>query len=100
MILVVALPLTLSAQVSRVEGLTVLPPAAVMSEVTQLKAEAHVLRVQVVQLRAALAQAQAEVELVKLTAERAQLEAMLRDEMKPAEGRTFDWATLTFGPVK
>jgi len=88
LVFALAIPLTLSAQ-------------APMSEVSTLRAEAHVLRVQVVQLRAALAQAQAEIELGKLTAERAQLEAMLREELKPAEGSTFDWATLTFkAPAK
>lgn len=103
-ILVLALPLPLSAQVPVIgdlSSMTVLPPAAVMSDVTKLRAEAHVLRVQVVQLRAALAQAQAEIELGKLQVERSQLEVMLRGELKPAEDKVFDWATLTFkGPEK
>ncbi|MGE0460892.1 MAG: hypothetical protein AB7Q16_05945 [Vicinamibacterales bacterium] len=67
-----------------------LPPAVAA------KVEAHRLRVENAQLRAALGALQAELDTLKLTVERTALEAELRAALKPPPGSMFDWQALTF----
>lgn len=60
--------------------------------------EAHTLRVENAQLRAAMARLQAERDSAVLTVERQQIEADLRAELQPPAGHVFDWATKRFVP--
>ena len=62
--------------------------------------ELHLLRVENAKLRAAIAQLQAELDTVRLTAERAALVNQLRKELKPPEGSEFDWTAKAFVPPK
>jgi hypothetical protein len=75
-------------------------PGPALPPLEQAKAEAHKLRVENAQLRAALSSLQAEIDALKLSAERAALEAQIREAVKPPAGSTFNWQTLTFDPLK
>jgi uncharacterized protein YlxW (UPF0749 family) len=65
-------------------------------ELANLKAEAHVLRVENAQLRSVVARLQAEMELLRLTSERQALEVELRKELKPPEDHLYDWQARRF----
>jgi hypothetical protein len=69
-----------------------------LSEVAQLKVQAHQLRVENARLRSALAAVQADLDSERLTDERAALEQQLRDEIKPPAGHVFDWTAGAFAP--
>lgn len=71
-----------------------------LSDLARAKAQAHLLSVENAQLRATVARLQAEIDTLKLTAERASLEAAMREELKLPAGRGFNWQTLAFDPPK
>jgi len=75
-------------------------PDTVLSELQRTQVEAHRLRVDNAQLRARVAELQAEIDGLRLTAERAELEQRLREAIKPAAGSVFNWQTLTFESAK
>lgn len=81
-------------------ALVVLASAAaaqtIADPVMALKVEAHALRVENAQLKAALADLQAQLASAILTAERQALEQELRDTMKPAADAVFDWQKKAF----
>lgn len=72
--------------------------ASPLSALQQAQVELHTLRVENAQLRARLADAQATVDSLRLSAERAALEQQLRAELAPPEGYVFDWPARRFVP--
>jgi hypothetical protein len=74
-------------------------PAA-LSEVDRLKAENHVLRVQVLSLQEQLAAAQVKIQAAALDKEQAQLEQSFKTELSPADGSRFNWSTFQFEAAK
>lgn len=69
-----------------------------LSEIDRLKAENHLLKVQVAQLQSLYAQAQEKMALTSLQSERSQLVEEFRKTLKVDATQEFDWTTLTFKP--
>jgi len=67
-----------------------------LSEIDRLKAENHLLRVEVARLQAQLADAAAKLNSVTLSAERERLVEEFRSRLRPPAGAIFDFETLTF----
>lgn len=85
---ILILPVVTSAQT--------VPVAAPDPPAEDARIDAHLLRVENVRLRAALAQVQAELEMRRLTEERATLVETLRRERAVPATWTFDWTTKQF----
>lgn len=67
-----------------------------LTEVAQLKAELHEMRVRLAQCSATVADREARLASFELMAERTALEKEFRELLKPADGATFDWKTKVF----
>ena len=74
------------------------PTGPVLSQVDTLKAENLRLKAQLLELQRGLAQCQLDTGTAALNSERTKLEAEFRLVLKPKDGETFDWTTLTFVP--
>jgi len=71
-------------------------PVPALSPATDARVEAHLLRVENAQLRAALARVQTELDTLRLGAERAELLEQLRRELQPPADAVFNWQTRQF----
>lgn len=81
---------------TRVLALVLLLSVAASAQTTDPRIDVHLLRVENAKLRATLAQLQAEIDTLRLTAERAALVETLRAEQKAPADWVFDWNTRTF----
>lgn len=81
-----------------VAGAEALEPAA-LSGAQALAVEAHRLRVENAQLRMTVATLRAELDGLKLTAERQALEAEIRKATNADPAAVFDWAEGRFKPA-
>lgn len=69
---------------------------ASLQSIDDPRIELHLLKVENAKLRSMVAQLQAELDTVRLTAERTTLVEQLRKELHPPEGAIFDWNSRTF----
>lgn len=76
------------------EATTASPPPLTAAQ--DERVEAHLLRVENARLRAALAQLQADIDTLRLSAERDALLKALRRELNAPEDATFDWSQRRF----
>ena len=76
------------------EAMTASLPALTVAQ--DERVEAHLLRVENARLRAALAQLQAELDTLRLSAEREALVEQLRRELGAPADATFDWSQRRF----
>lgn len=89
---VVSVCVSLSAR--QTQPATLALPA--LSPAQDAQVEAHLLRVENAQLRAALARLQAELDTLRLSAERDALLEQLRREVGAPADATFDWQSRRF----
>lgn len=71
-----------------------------LSELDHLKAENHVLKVQVLQLQEQLTAAQVKLQTLALSQEQMQLETQFKTALTPADGAVWNWNTLSFDQLK
>lgn len=72
--------------------------SATLPPLEKCQAESLQLRATVVNLRQQLVQRETELAQQAMGREQERLEGRFRELLKPAEGMTFDWQTLTFKP--
>lgn len=82
------------------------PSPAALTEAERCSVDSLAQRATIVALRAEIAKLQARIAELEaplvdqaVAKERLQLEQRFRDRIKPPEGSTFDWSTLTFVPT-
>lgn len=82
------------------------PAAQSLTDAERCSVDSLAQRATIVALRSELAKAQAKIAELEaplvdqaVQRERAALEQRFRDRIKPPEGSTFDWSTLTFVPT-
>ena len=69
-----------------------------LSDLDKAQAANHQLAVQLLGCQEQLASAQVTLQKAHLTEAQATLEARFREVLKPPDGATFNWQTLTFDP--
>jgi hypothetical protein len=67
-----------------------------LSEIDQLKAENHQLKVQLLQTQEQLAALQIKLQTLALEQERGTLEDHFRQTLQPTADAVFDWTTFSF----
>ena len=74
--------------------------SASLSDVDRLKAENHLLKVQVLQLQEQLTALQVKLRQIELSQEQGEREHQFSEDVKPAQGSLWNWQTLSFDPPK